>query len=696
MKKIIFVFIVFFMTINLNAQSPEPYGPVPTASQLRWHEMEYYSLICYGLNTYTQQEWGYGDIAPKLFNPSNLDTDQWARVCKDAGMKGIILVAKHHDGFCLWPSETTKYTVSATPWKDGKGDVLGDLAKSCEKYDLKLGIYISPWDRNHAEYGREAYVKAYHQQWREVLQYSDDIFEVWFDGANGGTGYYGGAKESRSITKDYYQYDKVYEIIKKAQPQTIFFGQLGGVTKDTARWVGNESGYADKSNWATFTYPDKPNFKLLEKGLKDGKYWMPAEADTTLTWPKAWYYHANTRPRTLKQLLDVYYQTIGRNATFNLGIAIAPDGQISPADAEAMLSLKKQLDQEFSHNLIEKAIIKSSNQRPDFPAQNCIDQSSKTYWATTKGDQKATITIDFQQPTTFNRILLQEYIALGQRIDGFTIEAWDDNKWKTIEQQTTIGYKRILRTDTIKTDKIKITFQTDAPCITLANIGIYNAPIILSDPIIKVDINGMLSIDAPKGADIFYVIGKNVNNSSFQKYIQSIDLSKGGKVQAYAVDPATANKTSIVTAQFGIAKTKMKISDCTFANTGDAHISRIIDGNPESMWHTHDSIKGRQIPPQSFTIGLSMDMTITGFAYTPRHDGCFVGLVDRYQLHVSSDNINWQLASQGEFHNIKNNPIKQIIKLDQPVKARYIKFTATHALEDNDCVAICEFDVLAD
>lgn len=221
-----------------NAAPPKAYGPVPTANQLKWHEMEYYGLVCYGLNTYTGQEWGYGDRSTKLFDPSHLDTDQWARVAQESGMKGLILVAKHHDGFCLWPSKTTKYTVADTPWKNGKGDVMGDLSKSCKKYGLKLGVYVSPWDRNHAGYGKADYLKDYHEQWREVLTNYGDIFEVWFDGANGGTGYYGGARENRSIPKDYYQFDKIFKLIKKKQPQAIFFG--GEFETDGVRWVGNE------------------------------------------------------------------------------------------------------------------------------------------------------------------------------------------------------------------------------------------------------------------------------------------------------------------------------------------------------------------------------------------------------------------------------------------------------------------------
>lgn len=323
---------------------------MPSENQLKWHNVEYYGLVCYGLNTYTQQEWGCGNVSTDVFKPTKLDTDQWARVSKAAGLQGLILVAKHHDGFCLWPSKTTKYSVAATSWKGGKGDVLADLAKSCKKYGLKMGVYVSPWDRNHAEYGREGYIKDFFTQWEEVLTQYGDIFEVWFDGANGGTGHYGGANERRNIPENYYQYDKLFNFIKSKQPASIFFG---GVNWDAVRWVGNESGYADETNWCTFDDTHTRNHKLREQGKKGGKYWLPAEADTTLLWPKAWYYKSHVRPRSLAQLVDVYYHTIGRNASLNLGIAIAPSGLIRKEDAEAMLALKKYLDKAFAVNLCD-------------------------------------------------------------------------------------------------------------------------------------------------------------------------------------------------------------------------------------------------------------------------------------------------------------------------------------------------------
>ncbi|AQT70029.1 Sialidase precursor [Anaerohalosphaera lusitana] len=679
---------------------PEPYGPVPTANQLDWHEMEYYGLVCYGLNTYTGQEWGYGDVSPDVFKPTDLDTDQWARVASQAGMKGLILVAKHHDGFCLWPSKTTDYTIAATSWKDGKGDILGDLAESCRKYGLKLGVYISPWDRNHAEYGREKYIEDYFEQWREVLTHYGPIFEVWFDGANGGTGYYGGAREQRTIPKGYYQFEKLYTIIKERQPNTIFFGYLPGVTEDTCRWVGNEAGLAPVTNWCRFDDSSSHDLELLGTGLKDGKYWMPAEADTTILHPKKWYYNPNSKPRTLRQFVDLYYTTIGRNASFNLGLSIGPEGTIPERDVRAMLAQKQYLDKAFAYNLAVKADITANNHRGQdvsYEPEQCVDSDPvNTYWASDDGVKHAGLIFDFEKRIAFNNLLLQEHIALGQRVHKFTLEIDKDGNWEQVAEGTTIGYKRILRFDTVKTARARLTLQTDAPCLTLSNVGIYNAPPIMSDPVMKSDLSGSVSITGPEDASIYYAVGDRPASDNFKLYTGPIDLGNGGIVSAYALDNATGSESGIVRKQFGISKSEWKIIDCSFPNKGDASVKNLIDGNDSTMWHTHgpaDRVK----PPHFVIIDMGRAVEVAAFTCMPRHDGSSIGLVDRYTLHLSNDGVQWgDPIAAGEFENVKNNPIRQTVKLAKPVNARYIKFVAEHAVDANDCVAICEFGVISD
>ena len=531
---------------------PEPYGPVPSENQVKWHEMEYYGLVCYGLNTYTRQEWGFGDVDPAVLKPTNLDTDQWARVAKESGMKGLILVAKHHDGFCLWPSNTTEYTIAATSWKNGKGDILGDLAASCKKYGLKLGIYISPWDRNHAQYGKSGYVEAFHEQWREALEYSDDVWEVWFDGANGGTGYYGGAKEKREIQRGYYQFPEIFKLIKDKHPNAIFFGYVEGVTEDVVRWGGTEKGTGSETNWCRYNDATSTNWDEAHKGLKDGKYWMPVEGNTTILHPKKWYYNESSKPRTLRNFVDLYYSTIGQNATFILGLSIGPDGQIPQRDVKSMLAQKKQMDRELADNLAKDVKIFADNHRStnEFNEKNILDESTDTYWATSDSIKKASLVLDFGKAVSFNRLLLQEYIRLGQRIHKFELEVETEKGWNIIAAGTTIGYKRILRFDDVNTAKVRITFETDAPCLTLSNLEIYNAPPLITYPEISCNKKGFVKILGGKDLSIFYAIGANPKESDFVKYSKPFNLSKGGIVNAYTAQLESGHKSDIISKEF--------------------------------------------------------------------------------------------------------------------------------------------------
>jgi alpha-L-fucosidase len=260
--KYLFLFSIIFVLFSCTPPPPpEPVLPLPSERQLAWHELEYYAFVHFNMNTFTNMEWGFGDESPDLFNPAELDCRQWARVCKEAGMKGIILTAKHHDGFCLWPSEYTEHSVKNSPWKNGQGDVVQELADACREYGLKFGVYLSPWDRNHPDYGKPEYLTYFRNQLRELLTNYGDVFEVWFDGANGGTGWYGGANEERRIDrKTYYDWENTYKIVRELQPMACLFSDAG----PDVRWVGNEEGWAMKTNWAPIRrdefYPGSPNY----------------------------------------------------------------------------------------------------------------------------------------------------------------------------------------------------------------------------------------------------------------------------------------------------------------------------------------------------------------------------------------------------------------------------------------------------
>ena len=446
----------------MTAPAQNSWGPVPTENQLRWQDMEMYAFIHYSLNTYTDQEWGFGNEDPKLFNPSDLDCRQWARVCKQAGMRGIIFTAKHHCGFCLWPSAYTEYSVKKSPWKDGKGDVVRELAEACREEGLKFAVYLSPWDRNHPEYGHPAYVTYFRNQLRELLTNYGDIFEVWFDGANGGDGWYGGANETRKIDRTtYYEWPETYRMIRQLQPKCLIWND--GSDRGDLRWVGTEAGNVGETNWSLLNHDGEVTWPMLHYGLEDGDSWVPGETNTSIR--PGWFYHEteNAHVKSLSKLMDTYYKSVGRNSTLLLNFPIAPNGRIHPTDSLRGIAFKKMIDEVFKTDLTKKAKIK------------------------TQGNETL---IDFKEPTACNRFLAEEDITQGQRVKKFALEAEVDGKWMPLRDMlvedgkdglTTIGHRRIICFPTIKATKLRFTI-TDSKCAPIIKkLGVYLAPELTAD-----------------------------------------------------------------------------------------------------------------------------------------------------------------------------------------------------------------------
>ena len=434
MKPLLILLLTTMTAASLKAQV-EPCGPVPSENQLRWQGMEMYAFIHYSLNTYTDEEWGYGNEDTQLFNPSSLDCRQWARVCKQAGMRGIIFTAKHHCGFCMWPSAYTEYSVKNTPWKNGKGDVVRELADACREEGLKFAVYLSPWDRNHPEYGRPAYVAYFRNQLRELLNNYGEIFEVWFDGANGGDGWYGGANETRKIDRTtYYQWPETYRMIRELQPNCLIWND------------GSDRG--DLTNWSLLNHDGEVEWHMLHYGLENGDSWVPGETNTSIR--PGWFYHdtENEHVKSLSKLMDTYYKSVGRNSTLLLNFPIAPNGRIHPNDSLRGIAFKKMIDEVFRTNLAEKA---------------------KTQ---TKGDETV---IDFGKPTTFNRFLAEEDIRYGQRVKKFKLEAEVNGQWQQI------GHRRIICFPTVKATKLRFTI-VDTKCKpVIKKLGVYLAPELTAD-----------------------------------------------------------------------------------------------------------------------------------------------------------------------------------------------------------------------
>ena len=461
------VFLCFLIVGFVNGQYSvsvdklAPCGPVPSENQLRWQDMEMYAFIHYSMNTYTDEEWGFGNEPLELFNPSDLDCRQWARVCKQAGMKGIIFTAKHHCGFCMWPSKYTEYSVKNTPWKDGKGDVVRELADACREEGLKFAVYLSPWDRNHKDYGKPEYVTYFRNQLRELLTQYGDIFEVWFDGANGGDGWYGGANETRRIDgKTYYQWAETFRMIRELQPNAVIWNDGGD--RGDLRWVGTEAGNVGETNWSLMPAKGDTPWHMLHYGVEDGDVWCAGETNTSIR--PGWFYHEteNEHVKSLSKLMDTYYKSVGRNSCLLLNFPIAPNGRIHPTDSLRGIAFKKMIDEVFKNDLAQKAKKK------------------------TQGNETL---ITFKKPTAFNRFVAEEDIRYGQRVKKFSLEAFVDGKWISLKDAlvedgdglTTIGHRRIICFPTLSATKLRFTVL-DAKCAPIIKrTSVYLAPELTAD-----------------------------------------------------------------------------------------------------------------------------------------------------------------------------------------------------------------------
>lgn len=667
--------------------SPAPHGPVPSANQMRWQEMEYYAFIHFSLNTYTDQSWGYGNEDVKLFNPTQLDCRQWARICKDAGMKGIILTAKHHCGYCLWPSEYTEYSVKNSPWRNGKGDLVREMADACKEYGLKLGIYLSPWDRNHPDYGKPEYITYFRNQLTELLTNYGPIFEVWFDGANGGTGYYGGADENRKIDRTtYYDWSNTYKLIRKLQPEIVIWNDGGD--RGDLRWVGTEAGYVGETNWSLLNAVGEVSWNMLHHGLENGDSWVPAEVNTSIR--PEWFYHPSedTKVKTLPHLLDTYYHSIGRNGTLLLNFPIMPNGLIHESDEKAAYDLANALKEAFAVNLAEKTEIQASNVRgnaDEFGAARAVDGDQHTFWATDDDITQASLTINFGKLTTFNRFLVQEYVRLGQRVKAFTIDAYVDGNWKPLATATTIGYKRILRFPTVEASRLRFNIIDSKSCPVISNIGVFNAPQILTPPsIIRNQSGEVIITPADRESVVYYSLSQSVPTPQSKKYTGPFQTEGKLEISAIACEPASGRSSPVCYEKFDLPRRDWKI-----VNIDDEKAYAILDGNPSTAWHQD---KSKRIPID-LVIDLGKERELCGFRYFPDQGMWGPGIITHYRFYISKDSVEWKLACEGEFSNIKNNPLWQT-KAFSTEKARYIKLTALKNTENNDHIGYAEVDVI--
>ena len=462
---------------------------VPTSQQLEWQQMEFTAFLHFGMNTFTGNEWGNGTDSPELFNPSELDCEQWVKALKDGGFKMALITAKHHDGFCLWQTETTEYSVKNSPWKDGKGDVVRELRDACEKYGMKFGVYLSPWDRNAVSYGDSpAYNKFFIEQLTELLSNYGEVHEVWFDGA---------CAEGPNGKKQEYDWTAILAKIRELQPKAVT-----AIMGDDVRWVGNEGGLGRETEWSatviapgSYTHKKEANKALgLEEMSKDlgsrelvakaqEAYWYPSEVDVSIR--PGWFYHADqdAQVRSLANLVNIYYRSVGCNSVLLLNIPPDRRGLIHEIDVQRIKELSDYISKTFADNQV---------------------LNGNTAWKAEVGQSKE---YEVKPGAMVNTFLIQEDIAQGQRVENFLVEVYSNGAWQYATEGTTVGYKRLLRFSDCQPEKIRVTIRESRGVANISNVGLYyaeplqeqNARVKLSD--VKTDSWKTVGVDASAAID---------------------------------------------------------------------------------------------------------------------------------------------------------------------------------------------------
>ncbi len=695
-RPLVLILVCLVASASPAAQPPAPYGPLPTERQLRWHALEAYAFVHFTVNTFTDREWGLGDESPTVFNPTAFDADQIARTAKEGGLRGLIITAKHHDGFCLWPSKFTEHSVKNSPWKNGHGDVVRELADACQRAGLAFGLYLSPWDRNHPDYGRPAYLVYYRNQLRELMTNYGPLFTVWFDGANGGDGYYGGANEKRSIdNRTYYDWPNTWAIVRELQPMASMFSDAG----PDFRWVGNENGIAGETCWATLDmtkpirYPGGGSAGL-NAGERPGTQWLPAECDVSIR--PGWFYHAgeDAAVKTPAQLLDIYYKSVGRGADLNLNLPPDRRGVIHDNDVKSLREFRRLLDLTFATNLAAGAKLTASNTRggsagKTFAADRVLDGKRDTYWATDDAVTTPELVLDLGTAKTFNVVDLREYLPLGQRIEAFAVDAWRDGQWEKFASGTSVGNRRLIRGARVTTAKVRLRITQAPVASAIAEFGLYAEPVLLDAPTIVRNRQGLVSMQASTSAVIVrYTTDGSEPTANAAVYSAPIPLAKGGLVRARSFAADAANPGVVATHRFGVSKSRWKVIAPAAAGRVKETPRQMIDDAPASVWRALD------IGPMEVVIDLGEVLTIGSVSYLPPTGDGTRGVVDRYEWATSADGKTWTKVDAGEFANIRANPIEQTVTLAAPATGRYLRFLAQHALDDTP-PAVAELGVTA-
>ena len=703
---------------------------LPRPNQADWMALERTFFIHFGPNTFRGAEWGNGHENPAVFNPTALDADQWLSTIKQAGGTMVILVAKHHDGMSLWPTRYSEHSVAASPWRDGKGDLVRDVADAARKHGVKLGIYLSPADlwqlttnpSNPAGYygngspkrlsaiptdpaaftsdpskGRaptpgfsrftytvDDYNRYFLNQLYELLTEYGPVDEVWFDGAN-----------PDPSVKETYDYQVWYALIRKLQPHAVIFGK-----GPDARWVGNEGGVGRTTEWSVvplptapdkFNWPDMTDQDLGSRAkLVPGSHlwWYPAEVNTSILY--GWFWAPQKQVKSASDLIDVYYQSVGRNG--NMLLNLPPDTRgLIPEDQVANLKLMADVvDATFARNLAAGATVAADTSARGHGARQVLDGQMRTWWEAAPGKKTASLTLTLPAPVTFDVVSLQEAVDhRGQRIESFAVDVWDGKAWTQADAQTTVGHKRLLRWSTpVTAERVRIRILGSRLEPTLTEVGLFKQAEIIQAPVISErSAQGLVSLACIGNMRVVYTLGGVTPSPVSPVYSAPVSLMQGGDVKAACVTP-DGHMGMIATKRiFGIAPIGWTI----VAQPGEAAGAtgaNAVDGDAATVWQVKDTPL-----PLSLTVDMGQGHDVNGFSYLPRQDGVTDGVVDTYRLETSGDGKTWTtVMDNARFDNIRNNPIRQDVAF-APVFARYFRFTALSELSGHGGAAAAELGV---
>ncbi|MGM9489580.1 discoidin domain-containing protein [Ideonella sp. YS5] len=717
---------------------------LPRPNQSAWMRLERTFFLHFGVNTFNEVEWGSGREEPALFNPTQLDATQWLRVVKQLDGKMIVLVAKHHDGFSMWPTRYTAHSSAASPWRGGQGDLVREVADAAKEAGVKLGIYLSPADlyqlktnpKNPAGYygngsprlkstiptapatfntdpslgrqpapgfGRYSYeVDDYNRyflnQLYELLTEYGPIHEVWFDGAN-----------PDPSVQQRYDYNAWYDLIRRLQPQAVIMGKGPDV-----RWVGSESGYGRTTEWSVIPLPtapaqyDWPDWQGGDLGsraqLKPGSHlwWYPAETNVTLLGNGQWFWARNKKPRTVTQLVDIFYSSIGRNSNWILNLSPDQRGLVPDDQVQTLSQVSEIVRRTFARNLAAGAKVTAGHAAQGHGAQALVDGRLGTWWEAAEGHQDGSLTIALPQAQTFDVVSLQEAVdRRGQRIERFVIEVFDGQDWVAApripsDETTTVGQRRLIRlAQPVTTDRLRVRITAARFAPTLAEVGLYKQSLDLMPPAIADrSPDGRVAISHPVKGELVYTLDGSTPTRQSPVYSGPLALPSSGVVKAARVQPD--GRLSVVgTRNFaGLSPRGWKVVEVDSEEVAKGHngAALAIDGDSSTFWHTRWDTDLR--PTHHLTVDMGQVHRIAGFVYLPRQDGMLNGTAERFRFETSEDGRTWTVnIAEGSFLNVRNNPDLQEQRFT-PVKARYFRYTMLSEVWNSGWGSAAELSVI--